>query len=131
MLWKAGIRQHASRRMLLYFIPVTIVSTPLGQMVGNRVSTDLVEAVGGVLVTFVAVFEIYQKRALFAKWVTNCCSPQKKNNKGLATADTTKMATTKSESSDCNSSTLEEASSNVDGCCSDLYDIGKKVRPHV
>jgi hypothetical protein len=66
MLYKAEIREYASRRMLRYFIPITIIATPLGQITGDRVSTDIVEAVGGVLVTFVAVFEIYQKRDFFA-----------------------------------------------------------------
>jgi hypothetical protein len=66
MLYKADIREYASQRMLRYFIPITIIATPLGQITGDRVSTDIVEAVGGVLVTFVAVFEIYQKRDFFA-----------------------------------------------------------------
>jgi hypothetical protein len=66
MLYKADIREYASRRMLRYFIPITIIFTPLGQITGDRVSTDIVEAVGGVLVTLVAVFEIYQKRNFFA-----------------------------------------------------------------
>ena len=58
--------------MLWYFIPVTIVATPLGQMVGDRISTDMVEAVGGILVSFVAVFEVYQKRELFSNWFCGC-----------------------------------------------------------
>ncbi len=58
--------------MLWYFIPVTIVATPLGQMVGDRISTDMVEAVGGILVSFVAVFEFYQKRSLFFNWFCGC-----------------------------------------------------------
>jgi hypothetical protein len=66
MLYKADIREYASKRMLRYFIPITIIATPLGQITGDRVSTDIVTAVGGVLVTFVAVFEIYQKRNFFA-----------------------------------------------------------------
>lgn len=66
MLYKAEIREYASKRMLRYFIPITIIATPLGQITGDRVSTDIVVAVGGVLVTFVAVFEIYQKRDFFA-----------------------------------------------------------------
>jgi hypothetical protein len=69
MLYKAEIREYASRRMLRYFIPITIIATPLGQITGDRVPTDIVEAVGGVLVTFVAVFEIYQKRDFFASFL--------------------------------------------------------------
>jgi hypothetical protein len=69
MLYKSEIREFASRRMLRYFIPITVIATPLGQITGDRVSTDIVEAVGGVLVTFVAVFEIYQKRDFFASFL--------------------------------------------------------------
>lgn len=86
LIYKAEIREHASRRMLMYFIPITILSTPLGQITGDQVSTDLVEAVGGVLVTFVAVFEMHQKRALFAAWLRaavscRCCSSSSSVNK--------------------------------------------------
>lgn len=69
LLYKAEIRKFASRRMLYYFIPITIISTPLGQITGDRVSTELVEMIGGILVTFVAVFEVYQKRDRFASWL--------------------------------------------------------------
>ena len=55
--------------MLLYFIPVTILSTPLGQFVGDRLSTDIVELAGGFLITFVAVFELYRNR----KEITSAC----------------------------------------------------------
>ena len=68
LLKKAEIRKHASWKILRYFIPVTILSTPLGQITGESISTELVETIAGVLVTFVAVFEIYQKRKLFAKY---------------------------------------------------------------
>lgn len=63
------MRENASWKMLRYFIPITIISTPLGQITGDRISTDLVEAIGGCLVTFVAVFEMYQKRANFLKLI--------------------------------------------------------------
>ena len=68
LLYTAQLRQHASRQMLCYFIPITIISTPIGQALGDNISTDIVVAVGGVLVTFVACFEIYQKKELFRKW---------------------------------------------------------------
>jgi hypothetical protein len=66
--------------MLRYFIPITIISTPLGQITGDRVSTDIVEAVGGVLVTFVAIFEIYQKRDFFASWLCRYFSKKTEKN---------------------------------------------------
>ena len=65
----------------MYFIPITILSTPLGQITGDRVSTDLVEAIGGFLVTFVAIFEIYQKRELFAAWFYRCFCKNKQEPK--------------------------------------------------
>ena len=72
MLYKAEVRTYASRRMLLYFVPITIIATPLGQITGDRVFTYLVEAIGGFLVTFVAILEMYQKRKLFAAWFRGC-----------------------------------------------------------
>lgn len=70
--------EHASGRMLRYFVPITIIATPLGQLLGDQISTDMVEAVGGILVSFVAVFEVYQKRQLFASWF--CFSCKNANN---------------------------------------------------
>jgi len=69
LLYKTRIRQFASRKMLLYFIPLTIVSTPLGQFISSRVSTDVIEVVGGILVTFIAILEFYEQRKSFAAWL--------------------------------------------------------------
>jgi hypothetical protein len=118
LLWKAEIREHASRRMLMYFIPITIISTPLGQAVGDRVSTSLVEVIGGVLVTFVAVFEMYQKRELFANWIFGCFRGSKKAYKKS-------LATKKFERGEMDSLSTE---SFTDGTAYlELYHIGKKV----
>lgn len=68
LVFKAQIHKFAPKRMLLYFIPVTILSTPLGQYTGQNVGTEVVELVAGGLVTFVACFEIFQRRLLFWKW---------------------------------------------------------------
>jgi len=83
LVYKTKPWKYASKKMLLYFIPVTIVSTPIGQYVSSLISTTIVEMVGGILVCFVAAFELYQKRVrfwkwflAFAKWVTcydHCC----------------------------------------------------------
>lgn len=124
LLWKAGVREHASRRMLMYFIPITIISTPLGQMVGDRVSTDLVEAIGGVLVTFVAVFEMYQKRELFAKWIRGCFQSKKKE------AAATKKPLDESAKSSSGRWETDNSSNELipdTATCLELYDIGKKV----
>ena len=69
LLYKTRIRQFASRKMLLYFIPLIIVSTPLGQFISSRVSTDVIEIVGSILVTFIAILELYEKRKSFAAWL--------------------------------------------------------------
>jgi len=61
LLYKADIIKHASKRMLYLFVPVTLISTPLGQYVATVVETKLVVLIGAILVTFIAVFEIYQK----------------------------------------------------------------------
>ena len=49
LLKKAEFKKYASWNVLRYFIPITIVSTPLGQITGDIVSTDMI----GFLVTFV------------------------------------------------------------------------------
>ena len=77
LLYTSNIRKHATARMLMYFIPITIIATPLGQITGDHVSTDLVQAIGGVLVTFAAVFELYQKRAVFAQMFCACFAKNK------------------------------------------------------
>lgn len=68
LVYKTKLWKYASKKMLLYFIPVTILSTPIGQYVSSLISTDIVEMIGGILVCFVAAFELYQKRVLFWKW---------------------------------------------------------------
>ncbi|KAL9187678.1 hypothetical protein ACHAXT_006056 [Thalassiosira profunda] len=69
LLYKAQVLKHAHRRILLLFVPITLVSTPLGQLVSDKVPTKIVQAVAGALVTFVACFEIYCKR----KWFGSVC----------------------------------------------------------
>jgi serine/threonine protein kinase len=64
--------------MLLYFIPVTVITTPLGQLTAEHVSIDSVEVTAGVLVTLLAVFELYKKQELFKELYTGartswCC----------------------------------------------------------
>lgn len=78
LLYKTRIRQFALKKMLLYFIPVTIISTPLGQFTSNRVSTDAIEVVGGILVTFIATLEVYKQRKSFTAWLRCKFSASKK-----------------------------------------------------
>lgn len=73
LIHKAGIKRHASRRMLFYFLPTTVISTPLGQLTAEYVSADTVKMAGGILVTFIAILEIQQKRGVFLKWIMTLC----------------------------------------------------------
>ena len=118
LLYKAEIRKFASRRMLYYFIPITIISTPLGQITGDRVSTELVEMIGGILVTFVAVFEVYQKRERFAAWF--CGWLKKKDSDVIPRCDSRERT-----------ERWELGSSDDSSCAkpfSELYDLEDKVR---
>lgn len=65
LLYKANVRKHASRKMLLYFVPITIISTPLGQLTADHVPTNIIQSAGGVLVSLIAIREIYMKRFSF------------------------------------------------------------------
>jgi hypothetical protein len=74
LLYKAKVRQNASSKLLQYFIPITILATPLGQITSKHISTELVEAIAGVLVTFVSVREMYNKRKLYESWFCGCAT---------------------------------------------------------
>ena len=75
LLYKANVIKYAHRRILLLFVPITLISTPLGQLVSAYVPTKVVQAVAGVLVTLVAMREIYMKR----NWFKSFCIREKKN----------------------------------------------------
>jgi len=75
LLFKANVIKYAHRRILLLFVPITLISTPLGQLVSAYVPTKVVQAVAGVLVTLVAMREIYMKR----NWFKSFCIREKKN----------------------------------------------------
>ncbi|EJK64898.1 hypothetical protein THAOC_14314 [Thalassiosira oceanica] len=74
LLYKANVVGNAYRRILLLFVPITLITTPLGQLLSDSVPTAIVQAVAGALVTFVACFELYRKR----KWFMSVC--QRENN---------------------------------------------------
>ena len=76
LLYKANVIKYAHRRILLLFVPITLISTPLGQLVSAYVPTKVVQAVAGVLVTLVALREIYMKR----NWFKSFCIREKKND---------------------------------------------------
>jgi len=74
------IKKFASKNALLYWVPVTIIATPIGSITGKFIPTETIELVTGFLVTFIAIFQIYQKRIIFAKHIRKlcCCSTGEK-----------------------------------------------------
>ena len=88
VLYKAKVWKNAHRRVLLLFVPITLVSTPLGQLVSDGVPTSIVQAVAGVLVTFVACWELYSKRNWFLS-LSLCKENSKDKKDGQAVADDT------------------------------------------
>ena len=54
--------------MLIYFIPVTIIFTPIGQITSNYISTEMIQSVCGILLCFIFVFEVNQKRSNILSW---------------------------------------------------------------
>ena len=83
-MWK-----NAYRRVLLLFVPITLVSTPIGQLVSDGVPTNIVQAVAGVLVTFVACWELYCKRVWLMSLIpciNNASSGAQEGKDGQTTA---------------------------------------------
>ena len=65
VLWTAKVWIDANFAVLWLFVPITLISTPLGQMIGYLIPTNIVQAVAGILVILVACWELYSKRSLF------------------------------------------------------------------
>ena len=70
LMYEAKIREHATRALLLPFIPVTIISTPLGNFASESANVDTVRMVAGIVVSVVAVWELYRNRTLICSF---CC----------------------------------------------------------
>lgn len=85
LLYKANVRKHASRKMLLYFIPITIISTPLGQLTSDHVSINTVKSVGGIIVFLVSIREVYMKRYFFFSYFMSNESEMPKSRKSPTT----------------------------------------------
>ncbi|CAK0900457.1 unnamed protein product [Prorocentrum cordatum] len=64
LLRQANIRKHGSRSLLKLFLPVTVLSTPLGQWLGIYVDEKAVQTVGGVIICLFAAFEVFRNRRL-------------------------------------------------------------------
>ena len=84
LLYKANVVENAYRRILLLFVPTTLITTPLGQLLSDSVPTAIVQAVAGALVTFVACFELYRKR----KWFMSVCQRESRNHDGVGAMET-------------------------------------------
>ena len=131
LLKNSEFKKYASWKVLRYFIPVTIISTPLGQITGDVISTDIIKMVAGCLVTFVATFEMYQKRELFAKHIRKIVCRQKKVN------DTNAEKTSDEENQNVSSSVVvtfldtEESAGEETGAgtlhFNDIYKLGKTL----
>ncbi len=69
LVYKADVWNNASKRMLYLFIPATLIATPLGQFTAGEISVEIIVLVGAILVTFIAIFEIYNKFDFFSTLV--------------------------------------------------------------
>jgi uncharacterized membrane protein YfcA len=73
LLSKAEVRKHASRQVLWYFIPVSLISTLAGMATVDYIHTELIFAIEiipptAILVTFMAVFELYRTYDTIFAW---------------------------------------------------------------
>jgi uncharacterized membrane protein YfcA len=64
ILNKSKIKEFGTRSLLKLFIPVTILSTPLGQLCAEYTSKKFIQTVGGFIVLGMAIFEIFRNRAM-------------------------------------------------------------------
>jgi len=58
LIIKTNVRQNANYELLFMLIPVTIVSTPLGQLSQNYIGSSWIRIVVGVVITIVVGWEI-------------------------------------------------------------------------
>jgi uncharacterized membrane protein YfcA len=76
LLSKAEVRKHASRQVLWYFIPVSLISTLAGMASVDYIQTELIVTIvaieiippTAILVTFMAVFELYRTYDTIITW---------------------------------------------------------------
>jgi hypothetical protein len=71
LLKQAQTFKSSSRTLLMWFLPMTVLATPLGQFVGDSAPIKILQCVGGVLITGLSLFELYQNRSLVAN-LLNC-----------------------------------------------------------
>ncbi|KAL3816430.1 hypothetical protein ACHAXA_007366 [Cyclostephanos tholiformis] len=62
LLWETSVVKYAHRRILLLFVPVTLLLTPIGQYVGTIAPIPLMKTIAGAVVLFVAFIETHTRR---------------------------------------------------------------------
>ena len=87
LLKNANPRKYATRSLMRLFLPVTIVSTPLGQLAGDYVNVEVIQLVAGILVLGVACFELYRNRALVVTVVRDCVAPTRDDETSIGDYD--------------------------------------------
>jgi len=78
LLKNAKPRRYATPSLMRLFVPVTVASTPLGQLASDYVDAKWLQLISGALVLGVGTFEMYRNRALIAaavRSVTPCGAP--------------------------------------------------------
>ena len=107
LLWKAKMREHCTRELLQLFLPITVIATPLGQIAGAKASTDNVKVIGGVIVTAMAMFEIYRNRKLITEALSSSSESTVKAKDEENAANQTQMTATEMQTENPIAQTLD------------------------
>lgn len=78
LLWETSVIKYAHRRILLLFVPITLIFTPVGQYVGGIAPIPLMKKVAGVVVLMVAFIETHSRRHR----ITHVCLKKEKSVEG-------------------------------------------------
>lgn len=64
LMWETSVLKYSHRRILMLFVPITLVLTPIGQYVGGIAPIPIMKIVAGVVVFMVAFIETYVRRQM-------------------------------------------------------------------
>lgn len=64
LMWETSVLKYSHRRILMLFVPITLVLTPIGQYVGGIAPIPIMKMVAGVVVLMVAFIETYVRRQM-------------------------------------------------------------------
>lgn len=78
LLFETSVRKYAHRRILLLFVPTTLIFTPVGQYVGGIAPIPIMKLIAGVVVLVVAAIETHSRRKQIQTIL--CKKKTKKNN---------------------------------------------------